>query len=348
MLRMPGSIHPLSVAPMMDRTDRHFRYFMRCLSRRALLYTEMITVPAILSGDRERLLGYDPSEHPIALQVGGDDPGALAEVARIAEGLGYDEINLNVGCPSDRVQNGRFGACLMKDPPRVAAAVASMKVAVSIPVTVKHRIGVDDLDRYEDMRRFVDVVAESGADRFSVHARKAWLSGLSPKENRTIPPLRYPEIYRLKAERPDLEIEINGGVKTLDEVGTHLLHVDAVMIGRAAYDDPFLFANVDHRFYGEAPATLTRHDAVRALVPYAARWVAEGGRLHAVTRHILGLFNGQPGARAFRRHLSEHGPRPGADADVLLAALSRVPEEAAAGPTPGATAGEGSRPQPVC
>ncbi len=327
---MATARHPVSVAPMMDRTDRHFRYFMRLITRRALLYTEMITVPAILSGDRDRLLGFDPAEHPLALQVGGDDPRALAEVARIAEQYGYDEINLNVGCPSDRVQNGRFGACLMKDPQRVADAVAAMKAAVRMPVTVKHRIGVDDLDRYEDMRRFVDTVAPAGADRFSVHARKAWLSGLSPKENRTIPPLRYDDVYRLKRERPECEIEINGGVVTLDAVTDHLRRVDAVMIGRAAYDDPFLFSAVDLRFYGEPTTARSRHDVVRALAPYAARWVEGGGRLHAVTRHVLGVFNGRPGARAFRRHLSEQGPRPDAGAEVLVEALARVPESAAA------------------
>ena len=322
---MKAATHPVSVAPMMDRTDRHFRYFMRLISRRTLLYTEMITVPAILSGDRNRLLGYHADEHPVALQVGGDDPSALAEVTRIAQDFGYDEINLNVGCPSDRVQNGHFGACLMRVPEKVARAVAAMKAVARIPVTVKHRIGVDDLDAYEDMRRFVDVVAEAGADRFSVHARKAWLSGLSPKENRTVPPLRYPDVYRLKVERPDLEIEINGGIVSLDAVETHLQSVDAVMIGRAAYDDPYLFADVDRRFYGTKTAPPSRHDIVRALVPYAAAWIAEGGRLHSITRHVLGLFTGQPGARAYRRHLSENAPRPGATAQVLLDALARMP-----------------------
>ncbi|MEM7679001.1 MAG: tRNA dihydrouridine(20/20a) synthase DusA [Myxococcota bacterium] len=327
--------YPISIAPMMDRTDRHYRFFMRRLTRRALLYTEMITVPAILAGDRTRLLGYHPDEHPLALQVGGDDPRQLAEVARIAEDFGYDEINLNVGCPSSRVQTGQFGACLMKMPERVAAAVAAMKRAVRIKVTVKHRIGVDDLDRYEDMLHFVDVVAAEGADRFSVHARKAWLSGLSPKENRTIPPLRYPEVYRLKRARPDLEIEINGGVVSTAAMVEHLRSVDAVMIGRAAYDDPYLFADVDQRFYGAKTPMVSRHNAVRALVPYAERWIAEGGRLHSVTRHILGLFAGRPGARAFRRHLSEYGPRPGASAATLLDALAQVPDAASANPSTG-------------
>ena len=338
----PGA-HPVSVAPMMDRTDRHFRYFMRRVTRRALLYTEMITVPAILSGDRARLLGFHPDEHPISLQVGGDGPADLATVARVAEDYGYDEINLNVGCPSDRVQNGRFGVCLMKDPPRVAEGVAAMKAAVSIPVTVKHRIGVDDLDAYEDMLRFIDTVSEAGPDRFTVHARKAWLSGLSPKENRTIPPLRYGDVHRLKAERSHLAIEINGGIASLDAVETHLGLVDAVMIGRAAYDDPFLFADVDRRFYGAPASEVSRHDVVRALVPYAADWVAGGGRLHSVTRHVLGLFSGRPGARAFRRHLSESGPRPGADEQTLLEALRRVPEDAGDVPARGA----GAEPQPT-
>ncbi|MEO1335822.1 MAG: tRNA dihydrouridine(20/20a) synthase DusA, partial [Myxococcota bacterium] len=267
-------------------------------------------------------------------------------VARIAEGFGYDEINLNVGCPSSRVQTGRFGACLMKTPERVAAAVAAMKRAVSIKVTVKHRIGVDELDRYEDMRRFVDIVAAEGAERFSVHARKAWLSGLSPKENRTVPPLRYPDVYRLKQERPDLEIEINGGITRVDAVNEHLEQVDAVMIGRAAYDDPYLFAEADRRFYSEDTPVPSRHEVVRALVPYAEQWVAEGGRLHSITRHIMGLFTGQPGARAFRRHLSEYGPRPGASATTLLDALARVPDMRSVSPS--APSAADSLPPPAC
>lgn len=320
--------HPVSVAPMMDRTDRHFRFFMRLITKRTLLYTEMITAQAILSGDRTRLLDYHPAEHPLALQVGGDDPRMLADVARIAEDFGYDEINLNVGCPSDRVQSGRFGACLMKDPDRVAEGVAAMKRAVTIPVTVKHRIGVDDLDRYEDMLRFVDIVTPAGADRFTVHARKAWLSGLSPKENRTIPPLRHFDVHRLKQERPDLVIETNGGITSLEAVEVHLGHVDAVMIGRAAYDDPFMFSDVDRRFYGELALAVTRHGVLRELADYADEWVRTGGRLHSVTRHVLGAFTGRPGARAFRRLLSERGPRPEADGRVLREALARVSHEA--------------------
>ncbi|MCA9551797.1 MAG: tRNA dihydrouridine(20/20a) synthase DusA [Myxococcales bacterium] len=315
---------PLSVAPMMDRTDRHFRYLVRQITRETLLYTEMITTWAILNGPRAQLLAYDPIEHPIALQVGGDDPEALARVARIAEGEGYDEINVNVGCPSDRVQSGRFGACLMLEPARVAEGVAAMRAATRIPVTVKHRIGVDERDAYEDMLAFVDTVAAAGADRFSVHARKAWLQGLSPKENRTIPPLRYDEVYRLKRERPELQIEINGGIMDLEQARAHLAHVDAVMIGRAAYDDPFLFADADRVIFGRDAAPTPAREVVEAMVAYAARHVAAGGRLSAVTRHMLGLFAGQPGARAYRRHLSVHGPREGAGPEVLQEALRFV------------------------
>ena len=231
-----ASRHPVSIAPMMKRTDRHFRYFMRGISKHALLYTEMVTTGALIHGPRERLLRYHADEHPISLQLGGDDPNELRLCARMAEDAGYDEVNLNVGCPSDRVQNGQFGACLMKRPERVAEAVVAMKAEVRIPVTVKHRIGVDDLDQYEDMLNFVDIVSKAKADRFSVHARKAWLQGLNPKENREIPPLRYDEVYELKRVRPDLEIEINGGIKTIESMTSHLEHVDAVMIGRAVYE----------------------------------------------------------------------------------------------------------------
>ena len=314
----------LSVAPMMDRTDRHFRYLVRQISRGTLLYTEMITTWAILHGPRDVLLAYDPIEHPLALQVGGDDPAALAEVARIAEGEGYDEINVNVGCPSDRVQSGRFGACLMLEPERVAEGVAAMRARARIPVTVKHRIGVDDHDRYEDMLRFVDRVAEAGADRFTVHARKAWLKGRSPTETRSVPPLRYEEVYRLKRERPHLQVEINGGITTLDEAEAHLAHVDAVMIGRAAYDDPLRLLDADRRVFGLDRPPAGVGAVTEAMVAYAARHVAAGGRLHAVTRHLLGLFAGQPGARAYRRYLSVHAPRDGAGPEVLQEALRQV------------------------
>jgi tRNA-dihydrouridine synthase A len=313
--------HPLSVAPMMDRTDRHFRYFMRQITRRTLLYTEMVTTGAILHGDRTRLFGFTPAEKPLALQVGGDDPKALALCAQIAEDMGYDEINLNVGCPSDRVQNGNFGACLMAQPGRVADCVAAMRGTVQIPVTVKHRIGIDDRDAYEDMVEFVRIVAAAGCDRFSVHARKAWLQGLSPKENRDIPPLRYEDVYRLKQEFPHLAIEINGGVQTLEQVHIHLRFVDAVMIGRAAYDNPYLFATVDQAIYGEDKRPLTRQEIAEAMLPYIERWVDRGGKLHTVTRHMLQLFAGEPGTRAWKRYLTEQSSVLGARVEVIQAAL---------------------------
>lgn len=309
---------------MMDRTDRHFRYFMRTMSKEALLYSEMITTGAIIHGDRKRLLDCDPVEHPVALQLGGDEPEALAECARIAEDWGYDELNLNVGCPSDRVQRGNFGACLMKTPELVAECVAAMKNVVRIPVTVKHRVGVDELDRYEDMLRFVDTVAAAGAERFSVHARKAWLSGLSPKENRTVPPLRYEDVYRLKAERPSLVIELNGGVVSWREARLHLERVDAVMIGRAAYENPYMFASVDQGFFGSAAPSPSRRDIVLAMCDYADAWVRAGGRLHAVSRHMLPLFGGVRGTRAWKRYISENAPHEGADSRVLLEALDRA------------------------
>ncbi len=313
--------HLISVAPMMDRTDRHFRYFMRKITRRTLLYTEMVTTHALRNGARDRLLKYHPEEHPIALQLGGDNAEHLAECAQMAEDWGYDEVNINVGCPSDRVKSGAFGACLMAEPHKVARAVEAMKAQVSIPVTVKHRIGIDDLDRCEDMLNFVDVVSKSGADRFSVHARKAWLSGLSPKENRTVPPLRYPEVYRLKQERPKQLVEINGGIKTIQDTQTHLQHVDAVMIGRAAYEQPYLFSEVDGAFYEESEPALTRAEVVKAMLPYAEAELVFGTRLYTVIRAVLGLFYGVRGNKAFRRYLSEHAPKKGAGPEVLLQAL---------------------------
>ena len=319
-----GELRALSVAPMMQRTDRHFRMFLRGLTRRTLLYTEMVTTGAILHGDRARHLGFSEAERPLALQLGGDDPGALAECARIAAGEGYDEVNLNVGCPSDRVQSGRFGACLMAEPEAVARAVEAMRAAVEVPVTVKHRIGIDDLDRYEDMRRFVDVVAEAGADRFSVHARKAWLKGLSPKQNRTVPPLRYEDVYRLKAERPELVVELNGGVTTLEAVGEHLRSVDAVMVGRAAYDDPMMLAEADARVFGEAAVAVDRFGAVEAVLPYVERVLAEGGRLHWVSRHLLGVFAGQRGTGVWKRQIGGRATQPGAGTEVLVEALAAV------------------------
>ena len=323
-----GPLHPLSIAPMMDRSDRHFRVFMRRLvGRRPLLYTEMITTGAVLRGDRERLLGFDAEERPLALQLGGDDPAALAACARIAADRGYDEVDLNVGCPSERVQKGSFGVCLMERPERVAEAVAAMRAAVPLPVTVKHRIGFDDLDRYEDMARFVEAVAAAGCDRFTVHARKAWLAGLDPKANREVPPLRYDEVNRLKRERPGLAIEINGGVRTLEQVREHLEHVDGVMIGRAAYDAPWALAGADQLVYGEPGEPPTRREVIEGLIPYAGRRLAGGVPLARIARHLLGLVAARPGARAWRRILSERIHALDAGVEVLRAALAAVPDE---------------------
>jgi len=298
----------ISVAPMMDWTDRHERSFLRLISRHAWLYTEMVTTGAILHGDRARLLAYDPAELPVALQLGGSEPDALAECARVGADLGYDEINLNVGCPSDRVQSGRFGACLMAEPELVARGVDAMRAAVDIPVTVKHRIAIDDQPEWETLIGFVDAVAAAGCADVTVHARKAWLEGLSPRENREVPPLHYDLVYRLKAERPDLHVTINGGIETLAQASEHLAHVDGVMLGRAAYQNPYVLAAVDQRFFGSETAVPTRHEIIDAYLPYIEREIAAGTSLIAMTRHILGLFNGQPGARAFRRYLSENAP----------------------------------------
>lgn len=307
---------------MMDWTDRHCRTFHRLMSRNARLYTEMVTAEAVIHGDRVRLLGFGAAEHPIALQLGGSDPAKLAEAAAIGEAEGYDEINLNVGCPSPRVQEGCFGAALMAEPARVAACVAAMAAKVAIPVTVKCRIGIDDQDSEADLARFIDTVASAGCPLFIVHARKAWLDGLSPKQNREIPPLDYARVYRLKAARPDLTIVINGGIETLDACSEHLKHVDGVMLGRAAYQTPYLLADVDRVLFGsEAPAP-TRGDVLRSLLPHVERHLASGGRLNNVTRHVLGLYHGQPRARVFRRHLSEHGVGEGAGLDVLIDAIA--------------------------
>jgi tRNA-dihydrouridine synthase A len=316
--------NPLSVAPMMDRTDRHFRYLMRQITRKTLLYTEMVTIPAILNGDRAKLLGFSPEEHPLALQIGGDNPEEAAECARIAADFGYDEINLNVGCPSDRVKSGNFGACLMAQPEIVANVVEAMQKAVEIPVTVKHRIGIDERDRYEDMTEFIRVVSQAGCRRFTVHARKAWLQGLSPKENRNVPPLRYEDIYRLKQDFPHLFIEINGGIKTLSQIQEHLHHVDAVMIGRAAYDNPDLFATVDQEIYGEQSSPPTMREVVQGMLPYIDYWVSRGVKLNCLTRHLLHLFNGQPGAKAWRRYLTEKGCSVEAGVEVVEQALELV------------------------
>ncbi len=317
----------LSVAPMMDWTDRHERYFLRLFSRRILLYTEMITTGAILHGDRERILGYDAREHPLALQVGGSDPEALAECAKIGQDCGYDEVNLNLGCPSDRVQTGRFGACLMAEPDRVARCVEAMGRAVEVPVTVKTRIGIDDRDSYSELRHFVQTVANAGCRVFIVHARKAWLQGLSPKENREIPPLRYDMVYRLKQDFSDLEIVMNGGIKTLDHIRQHLTCVDGAMIGREAYQNPYFLASADPMFYGDERPVLTRHEILEQFVAYAETQLARGVRLGQMTRHILGLFQGAPGARAWRRHLSEQAHKKDAGTEVIREAAQRVPSD---------------------
>ena len=320
----------LSVAPMQEWTDRHDRFFLRLITRRTLLYTEMIVADAILRGDRTRLLGFDTAEHPVALQLGGADPAKLAEAAAIGEAFGYDEINLNIGCPSDRVAAGRFGACLMAEPATVAAGVAAMRRAVAVPVTVKCRIGIDDDDSYEAFRRFVDTVAAAGCRTFIVHARKAVLGGLSPKENREVPPLKYDYVYRLKDECPDLEIIINGGIRAWPAIDDHLAHVDGTMIGREAYQNPFFLAEADRRFGDEASSGPSRHDVVLRLLPYIEAKRAEGVRLHAITRHILGLFQGIPGARAWRRYLSENATRTGAGPEVVAQALALVSDAEAA------------------
>ncbi len=309
---------------MMDWTDRHCRYLLRLISRRTLLYTEMVPTGAVLHGDRARFLGFDPAERPLALQLGGAEPEDLAACARLAEAEGYDEVNLNVGCPSDRVQHARFGACLMAEPALVARCIAAMQDAVGIPVTVKSRIGIDDQDDYVDLLRFVDSVASVGCRSFTVHARKAWLEGLSPKQNREIPPLNYERVYRLKAERPDLEIVINGGIRSLDEAEAHLARVDGVMIGRAAYQDPYLLAMADGRLFGEPAPAVSREAVVEAMIAYAQRETARGVPVKCITRHMLGLFNGLPGARAWRRSLSETAHRPGAGPEVIAAAFDAV------------------------
>ena len=324
----------LSVAPMMDWTDRHCRAFHRALSTRALLYTEMVTAPAVIHGDRERLLGFDAVEHPVALQLGGSDPAQLAEAARIGEAMGYDEINLNVGCPSDRVQSGRFGACLMREPELVADCMAAIKAAVSVPATVKCRIGVDDQDPAVSLFATVDASAAVGVDTFIVHARKAWLKGLSPKENRDVPPLDYALVRRLKRERPHLNISINGGIGSLEATEEHLgahedlgdLRLDGVMLGRVAYHEPALLGQVDRRIFGVDAPDVDPYQAVETYKPYLAARLAEGVALHAMTRHMLGLMHGRPGARAFRRILTVEGIAKTAGLEVLDRAVAAVRE----------------------
>ncbi len=315
---------------MMDGTDRHCRYFYRLLTKRARLYTEMIVADAILRGDARRLLAFDPAEHPLALQLGGSDPSKLARAAKLGEDYGYDEVNLNVGCPSDRVQEATFGACLMKEPARVADCVAAMRNAVNIPVTVKCRIGVDDQDPDESLIGFVDEVANTGCEIFIVHARKAWLEGLSPKENREIPPLDYGVVERLRAARPDLAIILNGGLNSLDDAARHLEDFDGVMLGRAAYGEPYILADVDRRIFGDGRPPMSRTEAARAMTPYVRRMAAEGVRPFRVVRHMLGLFHGTRGARAWRRSLSAYGASTGADA--IERALDAVAAQAELAP----------------
>lgn len=316
----------LSVAPMMDWTDRHFRYFFRRISRRALLYTEMLTATAIIHGDRDRLLAFDPSEHPISLQLGGDNPEEINRAITIAAEYGYDEFNLNVGCPSDRVQNGHFGACLMADPGLVAEIARSMREATDKPVTVKHRIGIDGRERYDQMVEFVDTVAAVGIRRFTVHARIAILAGLNPKQNRSVPPLRYEDVYRLKGDRPALEVEINGHVKSLGDTIGHLGRVDAVMIGRVAYEDPWAFSAGDSALFGDPTPEITRESVVRRLFPYLDALEAEGQPPRRLLNHLFGLFAGRPGARSWRRSLSQARPHH-TGREILEHALSTVPRE---------------------
>lgn len=320
----PVAMHRVCVAPMMDYTDRHFRYFVRLMTRHTLLYTEMVTSGAILHGDHRRFLEFHAAEHPLALQLGGSEPAALAACARIADGYGYDEINLNVGCPSDRVQSGRFGACLMQEPDLVAECVVAMRTATRVPVTVKTRIGVDERDSYEHLVEFVGKVAAAGCGVFIIHARKAWLKGLSPKENREIPPLRYDVAARLKHDFPHLSIVVNGGVQTLEAMHAHLGDFDGVMVGREAVSNPYLFADVDRRFFGADAKPLSRGDVLQAWMPYIAVQLQEAVPLARMTRHALGLFHGCAGARAWRRALSEEAVRPGAGLTVLHQALGSL------------------------
>jgi len=315
---------------MMDWTDRHCRVFHRLLTRRARLYTEMVTTGAVIHGDRQRLLGFDASEHPVALQLGGSNPADLATSATIGEDFGYDEINLNVGCPSDRVKDGRFGACLMAEPDLVAEGVAAMKRAVQIPVTVKCRIGIDDQDPEVALDRLARGVVAAGADLLIVHARKAWLNGLSPKENRDIPPLDYDRVYRLKAALPNVPIVINGGIAGIEEAKQHLAHVDGVMLGRAAYHDPWRLLAADPELFGEAAPHADMKSAFEAMMPYIEDQLARGTRLHAITRHFVGAFHAVPGARAFRRHLAEQGVKAGAGVEVLRDAVALVSDRAVA------------------
>jgi tRNA-dihydrouridine synthase A len=317
--------HKFSVAPMLDWTDKHCRYFHRKLSHHAVLYTEMVTTGAILFGQGD-YLSFNEEEHPVVVQLGGSDPEAMAKSALLCQQHGYDAININVGCPSDRVQNGMFGACLMAQPAQVAACVSAMRAVVDIPVTVKTRIGIDDSDDMQFLTDFVGIVSEAGCSQFIIHARKAWLQGLSPKENREVPPLNYPRVYQLKQQFPDLDISINGGVKTVEECLTHLQYLDGVMVGREAYTNPLLLAQIDHALYGDPRPVPTPHQLVREMLPYIELQMQQGARFWHIARHMLGIFQGVPGARLWRRHLSETGHLPTSGPEVMLAALAKVPE----------------------
>jgi len=316
--------HRLSIAPMLDWTNRDFRYFLRLISRNCLLYTEMVTTGALIHGHRERFLGHDVSEYPLALQLGGSDPQDLALCAKLGQNAGYSEINLNVGCPSDRVQSGRFGACLMAEPKLVAEGVAAMQAEASIPITVKTRLGIDDLDSYDFLVEFIEQVADAGCDIFILHARKAWLSGLSPKENRDIPELDYNRVYQIKRDFPHLHIDINGGIETVEQAQQHLMHVDGVMVGRAAYHNPYSLAQADTLLFGDEHPIPSRHDVIHQMLPYIEQRLSAGQPLKSITRHLLGLFQGQPGARAWRRYLSEQTNLKDAGVEVLEHALSLV------------------------
>jgi len=318
--------HRLSVAPMLEWTNRDFRYFVRLISRHCLLYTEMVTTGALIHGDKARFLAHDKLEGPLSLQLGGSEPADLAECAAMAQDWGYDEVNINVGCPSDRVQSGRFGACLMADPNLVAECVAAMQARVEIPVTVKTRLGIDEQDSYEFLSQFVETVSAAGCTTFILHARKAWLSGLSPKENRDIPPLNYQRVYDIKRAYPDLQISVNGGIQSLDEVQTHLKLVDGTMLGRVVYHDPYTLATADSSIFGQADQGLSRHEVIEAMLPYISERMAAGRSLKSITRHLLGLFQGQPGAKAWRRYLSEQAHLKGARIEVIEAALKLVPD----------------------
>lgn len=321
---LPHYSHPVSVAPMMDWTDRHCRYFHRLITRHTLLYTEMVATGALLYGDRERFLKFHGEEHPLALQLGGNSPKDLAACAKIAEDYGYDEVNMNVGCPSDRVQNGAFGACLMAQPELVAECVAEMQSKVKIPVTVKSRIGIDDQDSYAELFHFIDTIRSAGCRTFIIHARKAWLKGLSPKQNREIPPLRYEIVYQLKQDFPNLKIIINGGITEFEQIQHHLQFVDGVMIGREAYHNPYFLSAMDKLYIQSQESLPTRTEIVLKLIPYIDEQLKSGVRLHSITRHILGLFHGQAGARKWRQHLSTYAPKRGAQTEIVLQALSFV------------------------